>query len=112
MPILTRGQWQPQSGVPEEMACIESSSFDQTARRVGYPDTVPLVSSLELKRLAVKEKGNLSFACHDAFGYYIQYAVNPAVKLNDVAFHQKMVNQVVVPLLNELDNWRGRTFLD
>jgi hypothetical protein len=112
MPILTRGQWQPQSGVPEEMACSESSSFEQTARRVGYPDTVPLFSSLELRRLVVKEKGNLSFAYHDAVGYCIQCAVNPAVKLNDVAFRQKMVDQVIVPLLNESDHWRGGTFLD
>jgi hypothetical protein len=62
---------------------------------------------LELKRWIVREKGNLSFAYRDAVSYCMQCAVNPAIELKDARFRQKMVDYIVVPLLNELDYWRG-----
>ncbi|KAF5020851.1 hypothetical protein F66182_7106 [Fusarium sp. NRRL 66182] len=62
---------------------------------------------LELKKWIIQEKGNLSFAYRDAVAYCMQCAANPAAKLKDAGFREKMVDRVVVPLLDELDYWRG-----
>lgn len=59
-----------------------------------------------LKHWIRGQKGNLSFAFKDAVTYCMKEFANPDADLEDPVSRQNVVDNVVVPLLEELHHWQ------
>lgn len=59
-----------------------------------------------LRRWIKKEQGNLSFELNDAVRYCMKAFADPGTDLCSLTFRQDVVDNVVVPLLEELYVWR------
>lgn len=73
----------------------------------GNSDDVTNLGVLRRWIKAKKQEGNLSWATKDAVSHCIACFADPRTDLQDQSFRQSVIDNVVVPLLNELHHWEG-----
>ncbi|KAF4996932.1 hypothetical protein FDECE_12255 [Fusarium decemcellulare] len=83
----------------------ESTRLEEDLGQNPAPDQVTDFQTLN--RWITQERGNLSFAHYDAILFCILSSNNIEADLGDLMFRQTVLNKVVVPLVDELNYWRG-----
>jgi hypothetical protein len=72
------------------------------------PDSKPNEATAiqTLKQWISQEKGNLSWAFRDAVSHCMKSFADPNADLQDPEFRQGVIDNVIVPLMNELHHWQ------